>query len=134
MKATELHIKHLNKQIPKLLRDNYYIHDKNVILRSDSKGRCLQPFFTNTARLSLIYRSGASIHDTFMQDYTLDKIRRTHKPLVILFFATCELTNKKGKFIYLPEDLDGRVDKLSKNTPVISRKYLNVIPVQQFSS
>ena len=112
MKAVELHIKHLRKQIPKQLARNYNIHNRNVILRSDSKGRCLLPYFTNTRKFSLIYRSGAKINDTFMQDYTVNKIKRTSNPLVILFFGTCEITNKQGKYIYLPQDLETRVDQV----------------------
>ena len=112
MKAAELHIKHLRKQIPKQLACNYNIHNRNVILRSDSKGRCLLPYFTNTRKSSLIHRSGAKLNDTFMQDYTVNKIKRTSKPLVILFFGTCEITNKQGKCIYLPQDLESRVDQV----------------------
>ena len=105
MKASELHFKHLQKQLPKQLRYNYNIHTKNVILRSDSKGRCLLPYFNNANRFSLIYRPGAKINDTFMQDYTISRIRRTKQPLVIIFLGTCELTNKQGKYIFLPQDI-----------------------------
>lgn len=112
MKATELHFKHLQKQLPKQLSYNYNIHDKNVILRSDSKGRCLLPYFTNSKRFSLIYRSGAKISDNFMQEYTINKIRRTNNPLVILFFGTCELTVKHGKYILLPQDPQERVQQI----------------------
>ena len=112
MKAIELHINHLKKQIPKLQADNYKIGLKNVIIRSDSKGRSLMPYFTNTNRINLIYRPGKGIDDNFMKEYTLNRIKRTSKPIVILFFATCELTDKKGKYIYLPAELERRVDEV----------------------
>ena len=47
-----------------------------------------------------------------MQEYTINKIRRTKKPLIIIFFGTCELTNKQGKYIYLPQDPQERVNQV----------------------
>ena len=112
MKATDLHLNELKKQIWKLEGKYFKTSHRNVIFRSDSKGRSLLPFLTN-ARVNLIYRSGGSITDnntnSFMQSYTLDRIKRTYKPLVLLLFGTCELTVKNGKFISIPEDLEGRV-------------------------
>lgn len=128
MKTADLHIKHLNKQIPKLIKDKYDIHKKNVIFRSDSKGRCLLPYFTNTNKFSLIYRSGGIIKDTFMQEYTISKIERTKEPLVILFFGTCELTNKNGKYIYLPRDINARVEQIIEQYSTYKRRVLECNP------
>ena len=112
MKATDLHLNELKKQIWKLEGKYFKISHRNVIFRSDSKGRSLLPFLSNI-NVNLIYRSGGSITDnntnSFMQSYTLDRIKRTYKPLVLLFFGTCELWVKNGKFISIPEDLEGRV-------------------------
>lgn len=124
MKATELHFNNLKKQIPKLVNGNHNTGSKNVIFRSDSKGRCLLPYFTNTRRINLIYRGGSKITDSFMQDYTLNRIKHTPNPIVVLFFGTCELTNKQGKFIYIPQNIDERVDQIIEQYIDYKRKIL----------
>lgn len=112
MKAIELHANHLQKQIPRLLAGNFDVGPKNVIFRSDSKGRALMPYFMNTNRINLIFRPGKGIDDNFMQEYTLNRIKRTYKPIVILFFGTCELTDKRGKYIHIPVDIETRIDEI----------------------
>ena len=111
MKATELHLKHLENEIPRLLNGNFRVGDKNVIFRSDSKGRSFLPYFTNK-RINLVYRSGENINANFMQGYTLNRIRHTNKPIVVLFFGTCEITDKRGRFIYIPQDIEQRVNDI----------------------
>ena len=112
MKATELHFQHIKKQIPWLTKQKCDVGLKNVIIRADSKGRALQPFLNNTKRINLIYRSGSKLSDNFMQEYTLNRIRNTHNPIVILFFGTCELTNKEGKYILLPDNIENRINEV----------------------
>lgn len=132
MKTVDLHRNQLKKQIEKLEDKSFEIGHRNVIIRSDSKGRSLMPFFTNTNRINLIYRSGGSITNnrtnSFMQDYTLNRIKTTPNPLVILFFGTCELTVKNGKYITIPTDLDGRVQEVIEQYYIYKQTILEYNP------
>ena len=128
MKATELHFNNLKKEIPKLVDGNFKIGFKNVIFRADSKGRCLLPYFTNTSRINLIYRGGSKITDNFMQEYTLNRIKRTPYPIVVPFFGTCELTNKQGKYIHLPQNIEERVNHIIEEYTNYKRKILEYNP------
>ena len=114
MKAIELHNNKVKKQIRNLTDRNYVIGNKNVILRSDSKGRSFLPFLNYRNRINLIYRSGASITNNFMHS-TLNKVRQTTKPIVVLFFGTCELTNKRGPYILVPENLESKLNEIKEN-------------------
>lgn len=111
MKVTDLHLNQLKKQITKLEDGNFDVGVKNVIFRSDSKGRAFLPFL-NHSRINLIYRSGSKLSDDFMQGYTLNRIKRTFKPTVILFFGTCEIVDKKGKYLFIPQDINARIEEI----------------------
>ena len=114
MKSTEIHKNQLVKQINKLKDCNYEIGKRNVILRSDSKGRAFLPYLSYKNKINLIFRSGAKITNPFMAK-TLHTIRNTKNPIVILFFGTCEITVKLGKFLYLPADVTARLEEIKDN-------------------
>ena len=96
MKATDLHTNQLKKQIIKLQDGKFDIGVKNVIFRSDSKGRAFLQLL-NHRRINLIYRSGAKLDDNFMKGYTLNRLKRTYKPTVVQTFGTCEIVDNRGK-------------------------------------
>lgn len=114
MKSTEIHKNKLLKQIKKLENGKYEVGSRKVILRSDSKGRAFLPYLSYKNRINLIFRSGATIENPFMRK-TLDQIRNTVNPVVILFFGTCEITVKLGKFLYLPDDIDARLEQIKQS-------------------
>ena len=128
MKAVDLHRNSLIKQIKKLDEGNLHIDDRNVIMRSDSKGRAFLSKLSYRNRINLVFRSGASITAPFMQAATLNKIRYTNKPIVILFFGTCELTQKSGKYIYVPDDIENRVLSVKENYINYKQKVINANP------
>ena len=111
MKITDLHRNQLKKQIVKLEDGKFEIGEKNVIFRSDSKGRAFLQLL-NHRRINLIYRSGAKLDDNFMKGYTLNRIKRTYKPTVILFFGTCEIVDKRGKYLYIPHNINARIEEI----------------------
>ena len=84
-------------------------------MHSDSKGRAFLSKQTYRNRINLIFRSGTGITAPFMQADTLNKIHHTTKPIAILFFRTCELTYKSGKYIYVPDDLEHKVLTVKAN-------------------
>ena len=112
MKATELHRQMLDKQISKLQLLKYDTNrntSRPVLLRADSKGRSLLPYTNYRNKLNLVFRGGATIRNEFLQSYTLNKIARLRNPVVILWFGSCEMTQKNGKYISL---IDNPEDKL----------------------
>ena len=115
MKAADLHRNSLLHQIKKLEDGKFTIGNKNVIMRSDSKGRAFLRFLSYRNRIDLVYRSGATITNPFLQQNTLNKIRNTINPIVVLFFGTCELTSKIGRYICVPEDLESRITQVKEN-------------------
>ena len=99
MKVTELHRQALEKQISKLQVQKYDTNRNTcrpVLLRADSKGRSLLPYTNYRNKINLVFRGGATIRKDFLQSYTLDKIAKLRNPVVILWFGSCEMTQKNG--------------------------------------
>ena len=63
-----------------------------------------------------------------MKEYTLNRIQRTQYPIVVLFFGTCELTNKQGKFIHLPQNIEERENQIIEEYTNYIRKILEYNP------
>ena len=59
-----------------------------------------------------------------MQDYTLNRIKNTSKPIVVLFFGTCELTNKVGRYIHLPDNIENRIEEVIKSYAIYKERIL----------
>lgn len=118
MKAYELHQKTVQNQINNLRYNNYGTKrntKRPVIFRSDSKGRSLLPHINHFNRINLIFRGGSKITDDFLQFYTLRRIANSINPVVILWFGSCELTVKKGKFIYLADNIEAKLQTVKTN-------------------
>lgn len=115
MRVLEVHKKLLDQQIIKLEREKYDVKRNTyrpVYIRADSKGRCLLPHINHYNRLNLIYRGGAKISNEFLQTCTLIKIAKERNPVIILWFGTCEMTEKKGRYIFLSNNLDEKLDQI----------------------
>ena len=70
--------------------------------------------------------SHAKITEDFLQIYTLNKIARLPNPVVILRFGTCELTDKRGRYIHIAEDLDSRLDYIKENYIKYKQQILSI--------
>ena len=101
MRVQERHQNMLENQIKKL-KNNKYDAKRNtrrpIIFRSDSKGRALLPYINHYNQMNLVFRGGAKINSDFLQNYTLNKVSRIYNPVIVLWFGTCELTVKRGKY------------------------------------
>ena len=117
MRVAELHQLDLNKQFNKLKAGKYDIKRNTyrpIIFRSDSKGRCLLPYLNHHNRIDLVFRGGAKITNDFLKSYTLDRIHTARNPVIILWFGTCELTIKRGKYVFLSDDLDRKLEEIKQ--------------------
>ena len=118
MRVQERHQNMLDNQIKKL-KNNKYDAKRNtrrpIIFRSDSKGRALLPYINHYNRMNLVFRGGAKINSDFLQNYTLDKVSRSYNPVIVLWFGTCELTVKNGKYIFLAENLDAKLYQIKRD-------------------
>ena len=127
MKAVDMHTNQLLKQIKKLEDCNFRIGKRNVILRSDSKGRSFLQHLSYNNQINLIFRSGAKITNPFMKG-TLDKIQNTVNPIVVLFFGTCEIAVKLGKYIYIHDDIEARLEEIKNNYINYKQQILQINP------
>ena len=117
----------LNKEIGKLVVEEEHratpSRSRETFLISDSKGRFIEREITPKyyGELRIISRSGATIDDFNFRRQFLTNIRLANHPLVFIWFGTCELTNKKGKFIEtaFEENIFEKVDQL-----IVKYRYL----------
>ena len=88
-------------------------HPRPVILVSDSKGFQLQSVDSSESGIPIRYISKASeiIEHIF---HSLSLINQENKPIVLIWLGTCDLTEKRGKFLYLKNNLPVRIGILSK--------------------
>ena len=115
-----MHFNNPNKQIPKLVNVNFKIGFKNVIFRTDSKGSSTSPLLVGLIK----YTEELQISQITMQEYNLNRIKRTPYPIVGLLFGTCELKNKQGKFIHLLQNIKERVNQIIEEYTNYKRKIL----------
>jgi len=94
----------VTKEISKLLNQETEetSNPGEIFLITDSKGKHLKTVVPGRLRayLNIIYKSGATI-DSDVLRIAHNKIRRANRPTVLLWFGTCELTIKKGKYTEL---------------------------------
>ena len=129
MRVTELHLKTIKRQIVKL-REGKYESKRNttrlVILRGDSKCRALLPHINFLNKIDLIFRGGAKITDDFLQQKTLIRISRAPNPVIILWFGTCELTVKRGKYIFIADNLEAKLNSVVQSYIAYKQQILSV--------
>ena len=106
-----------------------------TILVTDSKGQGIRRVVPSLARFKIISKAGASAADCDLLDEVKKNIKGKKSPVVLVWFGTCELTSKKGKYINLRHPLikmqkyaslsigDFKVKILETN-----KKYENSIP------
>lgn len=129
MRVLDIHQNLLDNQIKKLKSNKYDIKrntKRPIIFRSDSKGRSLLPYTNHFNRLNLVFRGGAKITNDFLQKYTLDTISRASNPIIVLWFGTCELTVKRGKYIFISDNLDDKLEEIRLSYIKYKEKILSV--------
>lgn len=115
----------LTKEIGKLIVEegNRPTPSKSLetFLISDSKGRFIQREITENyyGEIRILSKSGATIDDFGFRRQFLTNIRLATNPLVLIWFGTCELTTKNGKFIELEGDVYENADRL-----IVKYRYL----------
>ena len=77
-------------------------------------------------RWPIIFRGGAKISNNFLQNYALDTLSRASNPVIILWFGTCELTIKTGKYILLSNNLDGKLEEIRQSYVEYKEKILRI--------
>lgn len=128
MRAIDLHKTMLEKQISKLQSLKYNVNQNTlrpVLLRADSKGRSLLPYINYRNKINLVFRGGATIRNDFLQSYTLDKIAKLLNPVVILWFGSCEMTRKQGKYISLVNNPEHKLDQIKNDYIAYKQQIMN---------
>ena len=92
----------LTKEYRKISKSNSVEYFKrNTYLVTDSKGRCIRRVVPSIGRFHIISEIGANSADERFTDSVVEEIKDKVKPRVIVWFGTCEITQKKGKNISL---------------------------------
>lgn len=110
MKDYEMHAKKILKRANYLENLNYIGGFRDVILRGDSKVRSFMGHVYKDPYMNIAYRPGAKIDNSFLQYHTLHRVRRSFRPIVVIWMGTCELTDKRGRFIRLVDNLEEKLD------------------------
>ena len=97
-----------------------------MIIRGDSKARHRMAHIHEDPYMNINYRGGSTINNNFLNTYTLQRIKRAFRPIVILWFGTCELTFKNGKYIRLAEDIDNKLQEIEHSYIAYKEKVLRV--------
>lgn len=79
---------------------------RDIIICGDSKAWYFMSEVHHDSYININHRGGATIRNTFLGYHTLNRIHHAFKPIVILWFGTCELTPKHGKYVRLVDDID----------------------------
>ena len=72
-----------------------------IFIITDSKGKYIEPVIPGRllSYVHVIYKSGANISSDFVEDF-IKRARRAQRLIVYIWFGTCELTDKSGKYIH----------------------------------
>ena len=72
-----------------------------IFIITDSKRKYIKPVIPGRllSYVHVIYKSGANISSDFVEDF-IKRARRAQRPIVYIWFGTCELTDKSGKYIH----------------------------------
>ena len=83
-----------------------------VILLTDSKGFMLrEQDFNSDITIDCIIKSGRSTQDSDILEALFDRFQELQpeaSPIVFIWLSTCDLTYKRGKFVYLKRNLNSR--------------------------
>lgn len=90
---------------------------QHTYLVSDSKGASVRRFFPKIPNFHILQKAGTSASDKSFTKFVTDEIRNRKKPVIIIWFGTCELTVKEGRELKLREPPFQNVeDRIRDNT------------------
>jgi len=89
------------KKLYRLYRRSSSFLDSNVILLSDSKGLALNEILSDDQKrkIRVIAKKGATITDIELARRVVRAVKNSSDPIVVVWFGTCEITAKEGKYI-----------------------------------
>ena len=123
---------------PKIKKELRLIEERNrdsckrvlqpAFVLSDSKGGYLKREQEGSGHngLEFVYRGGAKSTDQDLKRIIFQKIRHVRKPIVFIWFGTCELTVKQGRCISLINGLNNKNDELIDSYRNLRREILEV--------
>ena len=92
----------LTKKYKKLAKEcNLQFFRNKTYLITDSKGDCVKRVSPSIGRFEIISKKGTNFADNDFIHSVAEKIKEDNKPIILFWFGTCELTAKKGKYIYI---------------------------------
>ena len=71
--------------------------NRKVFLYSDSKGLSLKEFIPSNLKDKITVVT--TVADRKLKDKLLELVEKSRDPIVLVWLGTCELTDKKGKYI-----------------------------------
>ncbi|CAG2238628.1 unnamed protein product [Mytilus edulis] len=93
----------IKTQISNLLNDEAKLkpdsRNPDIYIITDSKGRYLKPIIPGRLipYVHIFSQKGANIHSNIVQS-AIRNIKQVQKPIVFIWFGTCELSKKSGRF------------------------------------
>ena len=106
----------------------------NALIVGDSKVRHIEQLMTAKTNITAYWRSGSTLNNRCLKQYIDQHISRFNKPIVILLFNTCYLTNvvdKKTKYIDLVANYDEVVTITIESYRAFKQQRLNNKPAAQ---
>ena len=92
----------LTKKYKKLAKEcNFQFFRNKTYLITDSKCDFVKRGSPSIGRLEIISKKGTNFADNDFIRSVAEKIKEDNKPIILFWFGTCELTAKKGKYIYI---------------------------------
>lgn len=87
---------------------------RDVLLLSDSKGKYIKRQIqrNDIIKLEIICSGGAKIDNAIIRSTALRKIQFSRNPIVLVWFGTCEFTDKNGSCITISEEAIGEIDRI----------------------
>ena len=79
---------------------NIYLYIITCLI-TDSKGDCVKRVSPSIGRFEIISKKGTNFADNDFIHSVAEKIKEDNKPIILFWFGTCQLTAKKGKYIYI---------------------------------
>jgi len=97
-------IRTITKEYKRLAQENPFPDFKqHTYLITDSKGAAIRRVVPSIARFHIIDKSGVNAADKKFIKRVSEEIKDKDRPIVIIWFGTCELTRKSGKYLKLRE-------------------------------
>ena len=115
----------INKEFKKLYRlyKNTELSRETIIF-SDSKGFSLRDVLNDrlNQKISVIAKSGANIYNDSHYYKVKSAVKKSKRPIVIVWLGTCDITGKKGKYVSVKTYPYQKIEfAISKNRTLKSR-------------